>query len=157
MEKFVADYKIPNNVGLRYCKEGDWHIVRREGEVVIPIIAFLEGGMRLPMRPVVRDYLRHFRLAPIRCIVNMFRILGSVDALNEQMGLRLTQHDVNWCSSTRSYLSIRSISWRMLVAGFPVRDFLKPCLAGRLLLKVLMATSSKLPSISLYISQYLPK
>ena len=65
MEKLVIDYKIPDNVGLRYCKEGDWHIMRREGEVVIPIIAFLEGGMRLLMRPVVRDYLRHFRLAPI--------------------------------------------------------------------------------------------
>ena len=95
MEKFVADYKIPDYVGLRYCKEGDWHIMRREGEVVIPIIAFLEGGMRLPMRPVVKDYLRHFRLAPIQYAVNMFRILGSVDALNEQMGLRLTHHDVN--------------------------------------------------------------
>ena len=71
--------------------------MRREGEVVILIIAFLEGGMRLPMHPVVRDYLRHFRLAPIQCAVNMFRILGSVDALNEQMGLRLTHHDVNWC------------------------------------------------------------
>ena len=83
VEKFFADYKIPDNVGLRYCKEGDWHIMRREGEVVIPIIAFLERGMRLPMRPVVRDYLRHFRLAPTQCAVNMFRILGSVDALNE--------------------------------------------------------------------------
>ena len=97
MEKFVADYKIPDYVGLRYYKEGDWHIMRREGEVVIPIIAFLEGGMRLPMRPMVKDYLRHFRLAPIQYAVNMFRILGSVDALNEQMGLRLTHHDVNWC------------------------------------------------------------
>ena len=94
MEKIVADYKIPDYVGLRYCKEGDWHIMRQEGEVVIPIIAFLEGGMRLPMHLVVRDYLRHFRLAPIQCAVNMFRILGSVDALNEQMGLRLTHHDV---------------------------------------------------------------
>ena len=71
--------------------------MRREGEVVIPIIDFLERGMRLPMRPVVRDYLRHFRLAPIQCAVNMFRILGSVDTLNEQIGLRLTHHDVNWC------------------------------------------------------------
>ena len=71
--------------------------MRREGEVVIPIIVFLEEGMRLPMHHVVRDYLRHFRLAPIQCAVNMFRILGSVDALNEQMGLRLTHHDVNWC------------------------------------------------------------
>ena len=44
MEKFVTDYKRPDNVGLRYYKEGDWHIMRREGEVVIPIIALLEGG-----------------------------------------------------------------------------------------------------------------
>ena len=65
MEKFIADYRIPNNVGLRYCKEGKWHIMRREGEVMIPIIAFLEGSMRIPMRPVMRDNLRHFRLAPV--------------------------------------------------------------------------------------------
>ena len=65
MEKFITDYRIPNTVGLRYCKEGKWHIMRQKGEVVIPIIAFLEGGMRIPMGPVMRDYLRHFRLAPI--------------------------------------------------------------------------------------------
>ena len=59
LEKFITDYKIPSNVGLRYCKEGDWHIMRREGEVVIPIIAFLEGGIRLLMRPVM-THLRHF-------------------------------------------------------------------------------------------------
>ena len=60
MEKFIADYRIPSNVGLRYCKEGEWHIMRRVGEVVILIIAFLVGGMRIPMGPVMRDYLKHF-------------------------------------------------------------------------------------------------
>ena len=49
------------------------------------------------MCPVMRDYLRHFRLAPIQCAVNVFKILGSVDALNKKMGLRLTHHDINWC------------------------------------------------------------
>ena len=62
---------------------------------MIPIIAFLEGGMRIPMGPVMRDYLRHFRLPPIQCAVNMFRILSCMDALNEKMGLRLTHHDIN--------------------------------------------------------------
>ena len=95
MEKFIVDYKIPNTVGLRYCKEGEWHFIRREGEVVIPIITFLEGGMRIPMRLVMRDYLRHFRLAPVQCVVNVFRILGCVDVLNKKIGLRLTHHDVN--------------------------------------------------------------
>ena len=32
MEKFIPDYRIPSTVGLRYCKEGDWHIMRRGGD-----------------------------------------------------------------------------------------------------------------------------
>ena len=97
MEKFIVDYRIPSNVGLRYCEEGEWHFMRQGDEVVIPMIAFIEGGMRIPIGPVTRDYLRHFRLAPTQCTVNVFRILGCVDTLNEKMGLRLTHHDVNWC------------------------------------------------------------
>ena len=47
------------------------------------------------------------------------------------------------------------MSWRTLVTGFPVKDFLKPCSASRPSMNVLMATSLKLPFISLKISQYL--
>ena len=97
MKKFITDYRISPNVSLRHCKMGEWHALRGIGDVVIPVLAFVEGGMRIPMGPVVRDYLRHFRLAPTQCAANMFRILGCVDALNEKMGLRLTHHDVNWC------------------------------------------------------------
>jgi len=52
--------------------------------------------MRIPMGTVTRDYLKAHRLAPTQCALNMFRISGSVDALNEKMGLNLTHHDVNW-------------------------------------------------------------
>ena len=64
--------------------------------MVIPIITFIEGRMRILMGTVTRDYLRAHRLAPTQCAPNMFRILGCVDALNERMGLGLTHHDVNW-------------------------------------------------------------
>ena len=97
MENFIVDYRIPPNVSLRHCKEGEWHLKRRMGEVVIPLLAFMEGGMRIPMGPVMRSYLRHFRLTPTQCAVNMFRILSCVDVLNKKIGLRLTHHDVNWC------------------------------------------------------------
>ena len=60
MEKFIAYYRIPNNVGLRYCKEGEWHFMRQGGEVMISMIAFIKGGMRIPVGLVMRDYLRHF-------------------------------------------------------------------------------------------------
>ena len=82
-------------MSIRYCKEGEWHEKRQEGEVVIPMIAFIEGGMRIPMGIITRDYLRAHKLAPTQCVPNMFRILGSDDALNEKMGLGLTHHDIN--------------------------------------------------------------
>ena len=54
MEKFITDYRIPPNVSLRHCKMGEWHLQRRTDEVVIPILAFVEWGMRIPMGPIMR-------------------------------------------------------------------------------------------------------
>ena len=96
LKSFKAQYRIPLGVAIRYYKEGEWNEKRQEGEVVIPMIAFIKGGMKISISIVTRDYLRAHRLAPTQCAPNMFRILGSVDALNERMGLGLTHHDVNW-------------------------------------------------------------
>ena len=63
--------------------------------MVILMIVFIKGGMRFPMGTVTKDYLRAHKLAPTQCAPNMFRILGSVDALNKKMGLGLNHHDVN--------------------------------------------------------------
>ena len=90
MVSFRAQYKIPPNVNLRYYEVGEWFKQRQTSEVMIPTIAFIEGGMRIPMERVMRDYLRFYRLAPTQCVPNVFRILGCVDALNEKMGLGLT-------------------------------------------------------------------
>ena len=60
------------------------------------MIVFIEGGMRIPIGIVTRDYLRAYKLASIQYAPNMFRILGCVDALNERMSLNLTHHDINW-------------------------------------------------------------
>ena len=54
------------------------------------MITFIEGGMRIPIGIVTKDYLRVHKLAPTQCAPNMFNILGSVDTLNEKMGLNLT-------------------------------------------------------------------
>ena len=60
------------------------------------MIAFIEGGMTIPMGTLTRNFLRLFRLSPIQCAPNMFRVLGSIEVLNERMNLNLTHHDVNW-------------------------------------------------------------
>ena len=47
------------------------------------MIVFIEGGMTLPISKVTRDYLITYRLCPHQCAPNLFRVLGSVNALNE--------------------------------------------------------------------------
>ena len=96
MENFRAKYRIPLIVGMRYAAQGEWFDDRKTGEVVIPMIAFIEGGMTIPMGTITMNNLRFFRLSPTQCAPNMFRVLGSIKALNERMNLNLTHHDVNW-------------------------------------------------------------
>ena len=90
MEGFRAKYHILQGVALRYCAPDQIVTDRKEWKVVIPMITFIEGGLTLPMGRVTRDYLLNHRLCPHQCAPNLFRVLGSVNALNEHMGLWLT-------------------------------------------------------------------
>ena len=111
---------MPSRVSIRHCLQGEWHALRLKGEVVIPMIAFIEEGMRIPMGRVTRNFLIAHRLCLTQCSLNRFRILGSVDALNEKMGVNLTLHDVNWVyncqllKSMRYYLKTRVLEVRLI-------------------------------------------
>ena len=59
------------------------------------MIAFIEEGMTMPIGTLIRNFLKFFRLSPIQCALNMFRVLGSIEALNERMNLNLTHYDMN--------------------------------------------------------------
>ena len=96
MKNFRSKYNIPSHVGVRYVAQGEWIDDRKTNEVVIPMIAFIEGGMTIPMGTLTRNYLRYFRLSPTQYASNIFRVLGSIEALNERMNLNLTHHDINW-------------------------------------------------------------
>ena len=84
IEGFRARYHIPQGVTLQYCALDQILPDRKECEVVIPMIAFIEGGMTLPMGRVIRDYLINHRLCPHHCAPNLFRVLGSVDVLKSK-------------------------------------------------------------------------
>ena len=80
MKSFRTKYNIPPNVGVRYVTQEEWFDERKTGEVVIPMIAFIEGGMTIPMGTLTRNFLRFFKLSPTQCAPNMFRVLGSMEA-----------------------------------------------------------------------------
>ena len=119
VEGFRSKYRIPQGVGLEYCSSDQILTKRETGQVVIPMIAFIDGGMTIPMGRITRDYLRGHRLAPYQCAANMFRILGYVDALNEQMNLGLSWHDIVrlnecHCLNESYYLKSRSDEVRLI-------------------------------------------
>ena len=96
IKNFRTKYNIPPHVGVRYAIQGEWFDERKTREVVIPMISFIEGGMIIPMGTLPKNFLRFFRLSPTQCAPNMFRVLGSIEVLNERINLNLTHHDVKW-------------------------------------------------------------
>ena len=85
-----AQYRIPNGVELQHCELGEWLVMNKPpGLIVILMIAFIEGGMKIPMSRVIRDFLMNYRLTPTQCSPNVFRVLGSVDMINHKMGINL--------------------------------------------------------------------
>ena len=88
---FRAQYRIPNGVEIQHCEDGEWLVLNRPPEsVVIPMIAFIKGGMELPMGWVTKDYLINYRLTPTQYSPNIFTVLGCVDALNQKTRTNLT-------------------------------------------------------------------
>ena len=71
MKSFRVKYNIPLHMGVSYAMQGEWFDKRKSAEVVIPMIAFIEGGMTIPMDTPTRNFLRYFRLSPTQCAPNM--------------------------------------------------------------------------------------
>ena len=94
IEMFKEKYHIPQEVSIRYCFPEGLAFDREVGEVTIPMIVFIEGGMTVPIGRITRDYLWAHRLCPQQCAPNFFRILGAIDALDRHLGLGLTWYDV---------------------------------------------------------------
>ena len=64
MKGFRAKYHILQGVVLEYCPPDRVLTDRDVGQVVIPMIAFIEGGMTFLMDNITRDYLLNHRLTP---------------------------------------------------------------------------------------------
>ena len=120
IKSFRTKYNIPPRVGVRYAAQGECFDERKTGEMVIPMIAFIEEGMTIPMCTLTRNFFRFFRLSPTQCAPNMFRVLRSIEALNERMNLNLTHHDVNWIYNLHNlkrqgyYLKLRYPAIRLI-------------------------------------------
>ena len=123
IEQFKKRYDFPKDVQIRYASSVDLALLEYQ-DLVLPIIAIVEGGVRIPMHSFFIQFLTHFRLGPLQCVPNVFRIVMGTAVLMEKLGLKLTVHDITYVyrlqkSSRDQYTLVTRNSDRKLVTGLP--------------------------------------
>ena len=127
LKDFKRKYNFLDDVEVRYCPKSEAILSRGKGRVIIPLVAIVEGGVRIPMSDLLTNFLLHFKVCLDQCTPNMFRIVNSVDTLNKKLGLKLTKHNINYVYSfqdsktSKYYFKIRQREVR-LISGLPSSD-----------------------------------
>jgi hypothetical protein len=121
--QFKSRYGIPEDVHIRYVPYGDLALLQRE-DLVLPIVAIVEGGVRIPMHTFLLRFLTHFRLNPLQCAPNVFRIVMGTAVLMEKLSLNLTVHDITYVyylqkTGRDQYTLVARNVDRKLVTGLP--------------------------------------
>uniref|UniRef100_A0A2N9FW26 Uncharacterized protein n=1 Tax=Fagus sylvatica TaxID=28930 RepID=A0A2N9FW26_FAGSY len=93
MAVFRHVYEIPNDVRLRYVHWSD-ALNPLTGDLFIPVVAIVEGGIRFPMGPLLADFLSYFRLSPSQINPNVLRMVMGTVELNRRLGLGLCIYDI---------------------------------------------------------------
>ena len=99
LAEFRRKYNFPDDVEVSYCLKSKAILLKGEDRAVIPLVAIVEGRVRIPMSDLLTNFLRHFKVCLDQCIANVFRIISSVDILNKRLKLNLTEHDINYVYS----------------------------------------------------------
>lgn len=125
--EFRKKNNIFDDVDVRYYSVSVVILSRGKDRMVIPLVAFVERGVRIPMSDLFTNFLRNFKVCPDQCTTNVFRVVSSVDVLNKRLGLKLIKHDINYIYSfqdgktSRFYFKIQHQEVR-LILGLPDSD-----------------------------------
>ena len=90
---FRDAYKIPANVEVRLDGPDDG-LAYRDGWMPFWLVSVVEGGVRFPLHPLVRDCLREWRLCPCQLLPNGYKIIMGVVRLNEILDIGLGVPDI---------------------------------------------------------------
>ncbi|KAJ8650213.1 hypothetical protein MRB53_003236 [Persea americana] len=86
-------YKVPSNVEVRPDTPDDG-LTYRDGWMPFWLVSVVEGGVRFPLHPLVRDCLWEWRLCPCQLLPNVYKIIMGVVRLNQILGIGLGVPDI---------------------------------------------------------------
>jgi hypothetical protein len=121
IDQFKKYYGFPEDVHIRYVSSDDLALLQYR-DLVLLIIAIVEGGVRIPMHHFLIQFLIHFRLNPLQCVPNVFRVVMGTTILIDKLNLNLTVHDITYLyklqlTDKKQYTLVARNSDRKLVTG----------------------------------------
>ncbi|XXG41692.1 hypothetical protein AAC387_Pa01g2105 [Persea americana] len=88
IDNFRDLYKVPANVEVR-SDDPDDRLTYRDGWMPFWLVSVVEGGIRFPLHPLVRDCLWEWRLCPCQLLPNGYKIIMGVVRLNQILKIGL--------------------------------------------------------------------
>ncbi|KAJ8636781.1 hypothetical protein MRB53_011048 [Persea americana] len=93
IDHFRDLYKVPSNVEVRPDGPDDG-LTYRDGWMPFWLVSVVEGGVRFPLHPLVRDCLWEWRLCPCQLLPNGYKIIMGVVRLNQILEIGLGVPDI---------------------------------------------------------------
>ena len=93
IDHFRDLYKVPANVEVRPDGPDDG-LTNRDGWMPFWLVSVVEGGIRFPLHPLVRDCLWEWRLCPCQLLPNGYKIIMGVVRLNQILEIGLGVPDI---------------------------------------------------------------
>ena len=90
---FREAYQVPANVEVRPDGPDDG-ISYSDGWMPFWLVSVVEGGVRFPLHPLLRDCLREWELSPCQLLPNGYKIIMGVVRLNEILSINLGVPDI---------------------------------------------------------------
>lgn len=127
--EFCETYRIPADVTVRAGPTSRGGVGFREGELTLPLMAIIEGGVRFPLNPLLRRFLRALSLTTSQITVNTYRVISAISELRcrEMLPFGLSELFLVYKLSRsgnppRYYLSSRPDYLTLLIEGLPDSD-----------------------------------
>ena len=96
LELFRQEFDITADVHLRLAGEDDF-IMPTTVSMTIPVVAFIECGLRLPLNILYREVIHYYKLNPMQLAINSYQVINGIIALAKQENVRITLANIHYC------------------------------------------------------------